>query len=98
MPVKRHPSVSMTDLCKQIADERIENYVREKGGLYGLELWGENFCQKIKSSLEKAGTPWTGDEDELLYQEIRYAVAQIAKNHGRSISAILCRVKDKELL
>jgi len=94
----REQSNSLTHLCKIICRETIEEYVREKGGLYDLKLWGENFCQKIQSSLEKAGAPWTTSEDELLCHEVRCAVAQIAKNHGRSFSAIQCRMKDKELI
>lgn len=38
----------------------------------------------IESSVKKAGNYWTKEEDFLLVQEIRTAIAQIAQNHQRS--------------
>ena len=56
------------------------------------------FLDKIQSSLKKAGTPWSVEEHNLLVQEVRTAIAQIAQNHKRSKGAIIERLKQYELL
>ena len=90
----RESSSSITQLVKIVAREVVEEYMK---GRPTIEEYGEKYLNNITSSLEKAGRPWTLEEDSLLVQEVRTAVAQIAKNHGRSIIAITSRIDQKEL-
>lgn len=92
--MNREKTDSMTHLCKIIAEEVFTERMRTfHTDFYRL---GEELCQDIKSSLAQAGKIWPPSEDELLAQEVKVAIAQIAKNHRRSSESIRCRIRDKE--
>ena len=52
----------------------------------------------ITTSLKEAGQKWNPEEDQLLIQEVKIAIAQIAKNHHRSTVAIESRIQQKGLM
>lgn len=92
----RKTSNSITHLVKIVAAEVFDEKMEERNQkFYTREL---RFCTDIKSSVEKAGQLWTEDEDDLLIQEVRTAVDQIAQNHHRSVGAIGSRINQKELI
>ena len=91
------------DKFRGLADHVNKLFVEQSShdSLHTLEMLGRvgnEFCRDIKSSLEKAGRPWTSEEDALLVQEIKTAVAQCAVNHQRSRGSIRARIEDKELM
>lgn len=105
--LKRQSSNSITHLVKIVAKEVVEEELerRYRGQMKSdLDIWqqmqelGETFMGNVQSSLEKAGKPWNTTEDLLLQQEIRTALAQIAKNHQRSVGAIKARIKQEGLI
>lgn len=49
---------------------------------------GVEFLNNVTKAVERSGQQWTKEEDVLLRQEFRTAVAQIALNHKRSRNAI----------
>ncbi len=73
-------------------------HMHQPNSLEQLGRMGNEFCATIKSTLEKAGRPWSNEEDALLVQEIKTAVAQAAVNHQRSRGSIRARIEDKELM
>jgi hypothetical protein len=99
---KREMSDSITHLVKIVAAEVCEGFMKihfEKAHMNpapDLEQMGNDFCENIQSSMEKAGRPWSGDEDSLLVQEMKTAVAQAAVNHKRSRGSIKARIQDKK--
>ena len=106
--MERQATTSVTNLVKQIADERIEastyqikkelkSYIDERLPETLPEI-GNKFCEDLKSEMENSCKLWSEKEQELLKQELRTAFAFIAKQHGRSMNAIVCRINDKELL
>jgi len=95
----RTPVTSVTNLVIQIAREEVERYMdSRRRDLDSLTDLGNKFCENVKSDLEKVGRRWEEEEDSLLKQEVRAAIAVIAKNHHRSPNAIVCRINDNELL
>ena len=92
----REKTTSVTNLVQQIADERIEHYVQTHRVAPDLTDVANTFLGNIKSSLEQACRKWTSEEQELLKNEVKIAIAQIAKNHERSANAIVCRINDHE--
>jgi len=98
---------SITHLVKIVAREvvveelrtRFKNQHRNDNELLErINELGRNFFGTIQTSLEKTGTRWLAEEDELLVQEVRTALSQIAKNHSRSVVAIRSRISQKELI
>lgn len=73
------------DLVNQITNE-VLNVQENK--YEALKEIANTYLSNMASSLVKAGEPWCADENALLEQEYRTAIAQIAKNHSRSIGAI----------
>ncbi len=105
----REETNSITHLVKIVATEVCKGLMAEMNFIERLEhlekrpfqknvISSEDFIGKIQSSLAKAGDYWSAAEDDLLVQEVETALAQIAKNHQRSISAIGCRIEQKELI
>ena len=106
----REKSNSITHLVKIVANEvfdektilltnRIKSCEKEIRILQqskGYDI--DEFLNRIQSSLKKAGAPWSVEEHNLLVQEVRTAIAQIAQNHKRSKGAIIERLKQYELL
>lgn len=94
----REKTDSITHLVKIVAgevfEEKWEENMKCRKDLKDLET---HFCETIQSKVEKAGKPWSDEEDELLLQELRTAVAQIALNHKRSLGAISSRIQQRKL-
>jgi len=107
---KRQKTDSITHLVQIVAKEVYEKMYTSFGSrLSDLEKqmkarpapqhvditpWLEN----IRSSMQKAGGYWTKEEDELLIQEVKAAVAVIAQNHQRSARAIVMRIDDRDVI
>ena len=99
----REKSSSITHLVKVVArevfeemsDELKKNVITHRMNLTRTE---RDFCESIQSNVEKAGWTWSEEEDNLLIQEVKTAIAQIALNHKRSRGAILSRVSQKQLI
>ena len=91
----RESSSSITQLVKIVAREVVEEYMKEKVRLFHRSA--DDVCREMQFTMEKAGRKWSPDEDELLLTEIKTAIAQMAKNHGRSYTAIRLRVQDKDI-
>lgn len=97
----RKSSTSITELVKIIANEEIDKRITELKILRApqvVNIQAGDFISKVQISTEKAGQYWTAEEDDLLVHEINAAVAQIAINHKRSLSAIKSRVSQKQLI
>ena len=107
----REPSTSVTNLVKQIADERIslqlsnlkremKEYISEQVDVISSEHtdFVNKSCENLVSTMENSCAIWKKDEEDQLMQELRTAIAFIAKQHGRSMNAIVCRISDKDLL
>ncbi len=104
----RDKSSSITHLVKTVANEEIDkrfsyiegriNSLIERNIMRNKVIDASDFLEKIQTTLEKAGAPWSDEEDDILIQEIKTAVSQIAKNHNRSKGAIRARVYGRELL
>lgn len=103
----RDKTNSITHLVKIVAkevfyeewDKRATNLTVQKNIFEDtVRDLGHEYLGKIQTSLEKAGRVWPREEDALLEQEVRTALAQIAKNHSRSIVAIRSRIDQKELI
>jgi len=93
----REKSSSITQLVKIVAREVVEEFFEEKG-LDSLADLGDKWAEKLRSDLEMAGRPWSGEESALLKVQVRTAIAQIAKNHRRSMNAIRMRIEEQDLL
>ena len=105
--MSREKTNSITHLVKVVAREEIATFTRELRAANScqcedlskqLSAMGIKFLGEIQTSLEKVGEKWTQEEDTLLIYEVRTALAQIAKNHSRSIGAIRARVNQQELI
>ena len=105
--MEREKTNSITHLVKIVAREVFNEEFRDRSMKLSVDRLriedeirslGTDFLGKIQTSLEKAGRLWSREEDALLEQEVRTAVAQIAKNHSRSIVAITSRISQKELV
>ena len=104
----RERTNSMTKLTKVIALEvnkprfkRIEdkiNDLEEKVDFALLNTDVVELVKSVQSSLKSAGDPWQYAEDGLLVDEVKMAIAQIAKNHNRSHGAIRARINHKDLI
>lgn len=108
----REKSNSITHLVKIVAEEVFIE--RDKHFEYLLETYHRRISKlerkpaalvdhsalikEIASNLEKAGKYWSKNEDQLLVDELKTAIATIAKNHSRSRSAIASRIIQKELI
>ena len=94
----REKSDSITQLVKIVANEEIDKRVKEfRSTPVHTTIDCSELIEKIVSSVSKAGQPWLEDEDILLEQEVKAAVAQIAVNHHRSLGAIKARISQKQL-
>ena len=109
MSTKREETNSVTYLVKLIAEEVFEelstaDYNRLSARIELLEnrpvitVDGTTFLKTIQSNLKKAGEYWSKDEDSLLIDEVKTALATIAQNHRRSKGAIVARILQKELI
>jgi hypothetical protein len=88
----RESSNSITKLVKIVAKEVIEEYM----ATHDIRVISTSeCCERIASSLERAGDSWDDAEDNLLCKEFDTALAQMARNHGRSIGAIQSRLARK---
>ena len=104
----RESTNSMTKLTKVIALEvnkprfkRIEDKINDLEEKVDFALLNTDVVELIKSvqsSLKKAGDMWSYAEDGLLVDEVKMAIAQIAKNHNRSQGAIRARINHKDLI
>jgi len=74
-----------THLIRVLANEEIDKRI---GKLFNYNTDNSVFLSNITKAIERAGQSWTKEEDALLRQEFRTAVAQIALNHKRSRNAI----------
>ncbi len=83
------------EVCKEMIEELKESTITHRINLTETE---KSFCENIQVSVEKAGQIWPEEEDNLLIQEVKTAVAQIALNHQRSRGAISSRIAQKELI
>jgi len=99
----REKTDSITHLVKIVAGEVFDKKVREKYE-YSFDMQRAeetviaSLLGSITSSLKEAGQIWHPEEDQLLIQEVKVAMAQIAKNHNRSKGAIRSRIQQKELI
>ena len=100
--MEREKSNSLTQLVKivarEVAKEELTLHCTLQPHVSGLSITelGKQCLNDVKSSLASAGASWTKSEDELLFEEVRIAIAQIAKNHNRSMGAIKERIIDKD--
>ena len=94
--------MTIEDLVKELAREVFfQEIVHVKDRMRRIEESSDaslKFIESIQSSLKEAGNYWSDEEDNLLVQEVRTAISQIAKNHHRSNGAIASRVAQKELI
>ena len=105
----RESTNSMTKLTKVIAlevnkprFERLEKHIKQleaDAQFFRIQNTdAKELVRSVQSSLEKAGDPWFHTEDSLLVDEVKMAIAQIAKNHNRSYGAIKARINHKDLI
>ncbi len=99
---------SMTHLVKIVAEEVLDEKIKNgefaivsKAALDALTHQderimeqGDAFRENMQSSMEKAGLPWSKEENTLLLDQFKTAIAQAAVNHGRSKGAIKARFWD----
>jgi hypothetical protein len=52
----------------------------------------------IQQKINKAGEPWSPLEDKTLANEVRVALTNISKAHGRSFGAIASRIRRNDLM
>lgn len=102
MNATRERTNSVTHLIQIIVREEIDKRMKVIEGeknitLNRLNALVDDMREGIISSLEKAGRPWSVEEDSLLRDEIKTALAQIAKNHSRSVGAIKARITKDQL-
>lgn len=91
----REETNSVTHLVKIIAQEVYdENFRRIEPN---ITIDASEFLSKIHKQTRKAGEIWSDEEDEILKEEYRVAIAAIASNHQRTSGSIAARVKLKEL-
>jgi len=95
---KREKTGSITHLVKIVATEVFHDLMKRDEDIVGVRNLSKQLCEKVISSCHKAGDPWTKEEDHLLVDEMRAAIAQVAQNHQRSIGAIKARVAAKGLI
>lgn len=94
--MSREKTNSITHLVKIVAGEVFDEKIKElhfERPIVHKVVMAEDFISGIVSSLEKANSFWTKEEDALLSNEIDVAIAQIAKNHRRSFGAIRARIE-----
>lgn len=97
----RKASTSITELVKTVANECIDRRLDELKILRApqtINILAQDFINSVQKNVEKAGRPWIPEEDDLLNQEVKTAIAQIAINHKRSLSAIKSRMLQKQLI
>lgn len=85
----REKTSSVTQLVKIIANEVFDERIKE----FILSSNAEEAIKNVQSTLEQAGRPWEEGEEQLLTSEFNMALAQIAKNHSRSVGAIRAKIK-----
>jgi len=98
--MERQKTNSITHLVKIIANEEIDKRKEELSQAARPHMVHQvvdcsEFLESIQSSVDRAYNIWTDEEDQILLDEYKVAVAQIAKNHGRSINAIKSRLNVK---
>lgn len=101
----RQKTDSITHLVKIVAGEVFDEMFNQKLTLFNETvkptttiIQADDYIKSLVSSVQKAGHPWLPEEDSLLDQEVRAAIAQIAMNHKRSIGAIKSRISSKQLM
>ena len=97
--MKREKTNSITHLVKIIAQEVFdENVEKLKMNNSTIVIDGEKITMSILDSLDKnfAGKKWSMIENNILESELNAAIAQIAKNHGRSRGAIICKIVERQ--
>jgi hypothetical protein len=79
----------MKDVANEEINKRLDLLPKQHTVAYVYQtVDGPEFLNNITKAIERAGQSWTKEEDALLRQEFRTAVAQIALNHKRSRNAI----------
>ena len=95
MPLrKREKANSITHLVKIVAREVFDAEIRK----IPHRPTPEEFLQSIKNDCEQAGQKWSKAEDQMLIDEVRVAIAAIARNHQRTTGAIFSRVRDQSII
>ena len=89
----RQKTNSITHLVKIVAEEVFHDLMKKRP-----QQTPREFLDLIQSDLEMAGQKWSKAEDQMLIDEVRVAVATIAKNHQRTIGAIVARVQDQSII
>jgi hypothetical protein len=102
----REETSSITHLVKIVAEEVVMEVLEregltnrpwETGFITGIlntvKSTAKEHLENVSSSVERAGFTWDAAEKEMFNQEITTAVAQIAKNHQRTMGAIRAALK-----
>ena len=89
----RKKTNSITHLVKIVAEEVFDKRMNEIS-----QQTPEKFLESIQSDLTKAGQIWSTEENQMLIDEVRVAVATIAKNHQRTVGSIIARVQDQSII
>ena len=88
----------------QPLDERVIQLEKSTKQIYEIDMAEAeqrviaHLYGNITTSLKKAGQVWTKEEDFMLEQELKVAIAQIAQNHHRSRGAIKDRITQSFIL
>jgi len=87
------------DLPHGLTITEIKSYISREATKHFDEVYAINrrYIKDVQTSLTRAGGPWRNDEDATLKNEWDMAIAQMAKNHGRTKGAIKCRLEHQGL-
>lgn len=84
---KRQPTVSMTQLCKEIA---LEVFIENVDDIAN-KISDRYFDKRL--DLKAAYQRWDDSEDKELTNDLSYAIRMISIRHKRSYDSILSRIK-----
>ena len=98
----RKKTNSITHLVKIVAEEVANEVFDKKLECISQNPKIQNIAELISGLSEfdtsNRGQIWPDADDYLLEKEVEFALAQIAKNHKRTVGAIRSRIRQKDLI
>ena len=104
--MNRESTNSITHLVKIVAEEVVMDVLEREGftnkpwdQLYSNQILqtirdtAKDHLESVSYNVERAGYSWDSEEREIFRQEITTAIAQIAKNHKRTMGAVRAALK-----
>lgn len=91
---KREATTSITHLVKQVAREVLTHEIQCAINAH-IDECHTRVCPGVG---DRSGEIWTKHEDQELRESFADFLCEQAKIHGRSYNAIVCRIRDKELV